>query len=488
MMKINDIAAILIWVFYGLVTGCCVFLVAMSAGVGLGYSFLPGFVAGMVILLLLGPIAFLLNKGAQKLLTAANVGRRQSFVMAECLLVIACLIGMTVLRILSVWNVEADPVFEMAKVTAEGFSPTVAHRGAELYLYLLHGAMLLVGNKASAAVVLQSLLLVCAALSLYLGIRRLSGPAVAFVSIAFLGFAPYMLEETKRLTPFLLFLIFYGAALYCIGAILHRMGAQRERRVYTLLYDLAAGLLTGFCFYLDVAGITLLIFLTGVICFGVRHSANEENGVLEFICCMGSAVLGYVGAHGIRSLGGGSLAASIYGQLELYLPGAFRIPVTTASGAAAWDIPVLVVLMALGVYGFWFSRKIRDKGMWLFAAVLLMGMQCFGINDTTYFDGYGLLYLFCAAMAGCSVGDFVLFKGENAEMEESNLTNLTNSTRMSDEMEMISLDINAASDASSDAANEIHYIENPLPLPKKKVHRVLDYDYEVADDDDFDIQ
>ncbi|MDE6014073.1 MAG: glycosyltransferase family 39 protein [Acetatifactor sp.] len=479
MMKINDIAAIVIWVFYGLVTGCCVFLVAMSAGVGLGHSFLPGFVVGMAILLLLGPFSFFLHKGAQKLFPAVDAGRRMQFMVAESLLLIACLAGMTVLRIMSVWNVETDPVFEMAKVTAEGFSPAVAHQGAELYLYLLHGAMLLVGNKASAAVFLQSLLAVCAAVSLYLGIRRLSGPVAALISIVFLGFAPYMLEETKRLTPLLLFLIFYGAALYCIGAIFHRMDdGQRGNRIYTLLYYLAAGLLTGFCFYLDVAGITLLIFLTGVICFGMRYSENGENGVLAFLCCLASAVLGYVGAHGIRSLGGGSLTASIYGQWELYLPGDFRIPATVASGGTSWDVPVLVILMAVGVYGFWFSRKIRDKGMWLFAAVLLMGMQCFGISNTTYFDGYGLLYLFCAAMAGCSVADLVVLKGENAEMEEMDMTGVP------DEMEMISVDTNS----STDAANEIHYIENPLPLPKKKAHRVLDYDYEVADDDDFDIQ
>ena len=45
--------------------------------------------------------------------------------------------------------------------------------------------------------------------------------------------------------------------------------------------------------------------------------------------------------------------------------------------------------------------------------------------------------------------------------------------------------------------NKIQFIENPLPLPKKHVPKVLDYklksdddgdfDYPVADDDDFDL-
>ncbi len=486
MMKINNIAAVLIWVFYGLVTGCFVFLVAMSAGTSLGFGFLPGFAAGMAVLLLLGPIALLLHKAVRSFFPAAADGRR--FAAAEILLLIACLAGMAVLRMMSVWNVEADPVFEMAKVTAGGFSPAAAHGGAEIYLYLLHGTMLLMGNKVSAVICLQSLLLILAALALYFGVRRLSGPVSALISILFLGFAPYMLEETKKLTPFLLFLIFYGAALYLIGSISDRERTWRENRLYTLLRYLAAGLLTGFCFYLDVAGITLFLILTVVICSDVRDSEYRPNGILAFLCCLAAAVCGYMGTHGIRSLGGGSLTASINGQLELYLPGNFQIPVTAASGAVFWDVPVLAVLMAIGVYGFWFSRRIRDKGMWLFAAVLLMGMQCFGICNTTYFDGYGLLYLFCAAMAGCSVSDLFVIKQEAAKINEPDVLGAP------DEMEMIMLDTPesnpnpSVTDYASDTANAIQFIENPLPLPKKKVHRVLDYDYEVADDDDFDIQ
>ena len=50
-------------------------------------------------------------------------------------------------------------------------------------------------------------------------------------------------------------------------------------------------------------------------------------------------------------------------------------------------------------------------------------------------------------------------------------------------------------ETSGDASNvrepegkkEIRFLENPLPLPRKHEKRVLDYDYQVADEDDFDI-
>jgi hypothetical protein len=34
---------------------------------------------------------------------------------------------------------------------------------------------------------------------------------------------------------------------------------------------------------------------------------------------------------------------------------------------------------------------------------------------------------------------------------------------------------------------QIKLLDNPLTLPKKKEHKTMDYDYEVSDDDDFDI-
>ncbi len=37
------------------------------------------------------------------------------------------------------------------------------------------------------------------------------------------------------------------------------------------------------------------------------------------------------------------------------------------------------------------------------------------------------------------------------------------------------------------AAAKAAPLYNPLPLPKKKEHKALDFDYEVSDDDDYDI-
>ena len=41
--------------------------------------------------------------------------------------------------------------------------------------------------------------------------------------------------------------------------------------------------------------------------------------------------------------------------------------------------------------------------------------------------------------------------------------------------------------AAGEQTPSVQYIDNPLPLPRKHVKKVLDFDYEVAEDDDFDI-
>ncbi len=516
-MRKNSIPAICIWVLYTLVTCTGFLLTTMLVSRTLGYGPVPGIVVGIMTLGLLGLLVYVVHGVAQKrhFRNFQTRNRRPGSVVGESLLLTGILIGMAVLRLAFPWNVEQDPGFELAKVTSGGFVPATTHGGAGLYLYLLHGAFLLLGNRALAAVLLQILLQVGAALSLYLGIRRFSGVVSALVVAAFFGFAPFMLAETCRLLPLSFFLIFYGLTVWGIAAIPDRMNApgKLSEKIAASLYYILVGLSVGFCCYLDVIGITLLIILTGVICCNEReytddvvdHMTSEEivspeaylealerengiwgSGIFVFVCCLFAAILGYIVPHAVRSIGGGSVIASVYGQLELYMPGSFRIPTTVAAGDLGWDVPFMVMLVSLGAFAFWHSGKIKDKAIWLLAAMLLALMQSMGMTCEEYSDGFAVLYLFCAAMAGCSVAD--LFTVQNTLSEAGGFENTDMGITG---LEITDMDAQrngfADSNEQGDAAPTINYIENPLPLPKKHKPRVLDYDYEVADDDDFDI-
>jgi hypothetical protein len=457
----------------------------MAVGVQLGLGFWPGIGGGVAVMVLscfmvlglYGPIRKLHPVGPDKSDRAKLI-----WLIVESLMFIACLVGMVALRLTEAWNVAQDPVFEAAQVTQEPFAPSAVHGGMRIYLYLLHGVLLLLGNKPAAAELLQLILLVCAALGLYFAVRRLSGSIAALLTVAFFGFSPYMLTASRKLSPVLLFVFVYSLAVWAIASASdspqEKDGAGKWLAL--ALRYLAAGLLVGFCCYLDMTGITLLFFVTGVVCF------EDSNPVAAFLCCILGAALGYAGFHAIHSLwSGGTFLASVCGQAELYLPGSFRIPVLVEDAGVLWDVAVLVIFLTIGIFSFWCSRKIRDRGMWLFAAILLMGMQCFGMTASEYFDGFALLFLMFAAMAGCSVE--ALFTPPVA-------------AETTEEMEIVDMDAHVdrethvdiglpgeSADAQGEETAAIHYIENPLPLPKKHERRVLDYDYEVAEDDDFDI-
>lgn len=500
-MKKSSIPTILIWVLYGLVSGICLFLLSMSVSAGLGLGAAAGLAAGLAVMFALGLLMRGLSRPVQRF--TVRVGNHRLIpVIVESILFLLCLVGMTAYRLWMPWQISGDTFFESAVVTGETFFPQTYHGGAKVYLWLLHGAMVLLGNRTFAAIVLQLLLLFGAVAVVYYGVKKLSGAVAAFVTIAFIGFAPFMIAQTERFTPFLVFLIFYGLGVGCIAALPDRMSGAAEGSgglTALLLQYFLTGIFIGICCYLDASGLTLLIPLTGVVCFGSNNDAPEEqvkvwgNGVTAFVCCLLTAAAAYVVSHVAFKAGGISLSQSVNGQMDLYLPGRFTLPVTVEMEAASWDIPLLVVLMAAGVFGFWYSRRIRDRGIWLFAAALLLLMQCLGMNSPENFNAWALLYLMCAIMAGCSVADLFAADRGAEETEGASQAFVMNDpeaakdgmpvdedeTKDGTSLEML--------DLQSGAAPAIHYIENPLPLPKKREHKVLDYDYEVADDDDFDI-
>ena len=46
----------------------------------------------------------------------------------------------------------------------------------------------------------------------------------------------------------------------------------------------------------------------------------------------------------------------------------------------------------------------------------------------------------------------------------------------------------SGTDSTKEEEKKVTLLDNPLPVPKKHVTSVMDYDYEVSDDDDYDIK
>ena len=131
--------------------------------------------------------------------------------------------------------------------------------------------------------------------------------------------------------------------------------------------------------------------------------------------------------------------------------------------------------------------------------VALGAMICYGMTGEEM-SGMSLWYLLVAIVAGAGVQAVLPYEKLQPEAviagdaEEIESRPERQKLKIQD-LETEKLPEEEAADTDNADNKEIQYIENPLPIPKKHVPKVLDYrlnseegdlDYPVSDDDDFD--
>ena len=110
--------------------------------------------------------------------------------------------------------------------------------------------------------------------------------------------------------------------------------------------------------------------------------------------------------------------------------------------------------------------------------------------------GFTLLYLLLAVAAGAGVQAILPYEMESLQEVKMMQPETVEAVFASDKAKKRRLNIQDLEyDDLPEETSTVQFIENPLPVPKKHVPKVLDYklgddvgdyDYPVADDDDFD--
>lgn len=509
-MNKSKIPEFLIWLLYACASGVCLLSVAMSISVKMGYTLVPGVIGAAVTAGLTGGVVYGLHRLAQNALLRKFITEKKTVcVLIESLIFVVMLVGMIVLRSSASWEIAGNVVYENAQVTNGEFYAAIDHGGYRVYLYLMNIALMLLGNRTFAAVVLQLILLASAASSVYLGVRKLVGPMAALVVMAFLGFMPYLVTETCSLTPFLVFVLCFGVALNFIGGIRDSMASCSNllEQIVAVLCYVAAGVFIGWCCYLDVTGIVLLVILTGEICFGdylkLRREEEWDGARDEYIRpgslkaferraseILSSPVVVFVGIVIVAFLAYRKVHGnfgSVSRQLALYSHGKWLSPMELGAGGEYFEGILLAVLILFGVFSFWCSKKMGNRIVWFFVTALLVAMQCSGVAAPQYFNGSAVLYIVCAVLAGCGLSDVMALKVEKVKVTEETDMAIIDMDAAEEPKEELSKEEKEITEETTVSAPAINFIENPLPLPKKHTRKVMDYDYEVAEDDDFDI-
>ena len=156
---------------------------------------------------------------------------------------------------------------------------------------------------------------------------------------------------------------------------------------------------------------------------------------------------------------------------------------------------IMVTILASGVFSYWCRLKCERQSVWL-ALVLVLGiLSGYGMLSEDM-PGFTLLYLLLAIVAGAGTHAILPYEMERLRDAGGMPSETVEAVPVGDKAKKRRLNIQDLEyEELPQETPKVQFIENPLPVPKKHVPKVLDYklgddvgdyDYPVADDDDFD--
>ncbi len=409
----------------------------------------------------------------------------------EGILFIAFITAGLILRIVNLnFAGESAAYYDVAKVTENGGILEVTHGATFCYVYLLRILFLIMGNKWIAGIWLQLVLQFAAAILLFVAVRKIAG---AVAGLVLLGMMMLLSTEVMRgltYSPQMFYLFVYAVAFFCAAFFLDRQAHGFRKRKNSIILLLFTGAFIGLVCYLDVAGLTLLL----PVLFAIHMKKERDNRrevVWSVLTVIILAVLFFIGFIWLDAfICEKSLLDILNAWLEI-----FRVK---ARDMWFWHdkdagIGIIVLgFMEFGALGFWLLRNYHRFSLWITMFLLLCVMGYFHIPVENIDIGMFLLIV-GSILGGIGIreclccGNDLYVKEADAEvgdMEETGIMEEVESMEKDLEME--------------ETARRVKYIDNPLPLPKKHVKKVLDYsvepqvefmhyDMEVAENDDFDI-
>lgn len=472
-----------IWFLYSALVCGGLFGMMVAFSRRLGQSQTMGVIVGAGWLFFCG----LLTVGIYKLVNRISSRKLKSpivAIVAESLgAVILVAVGLAI-RILCIGNIRPESAyFDMAQVSAEHGIPTLVHGAEHIYLQLLHLVYVVFGNRYVAGIWLQIVLQLLAGVFLYLAVRKMAGRVSPLVALGFFALSPLMINEALMLSPRMLFLVIFAFALYlCTKCICDRRGS---------IACMLAGAISAVVCYLDILGVLLLVFsVIGIVWTKNRADASVKRNIIAAIGCIISCVAVFLLMIAVDALASTKMLGSVLNAWwGLFAPSSFaplglvnRIPV-------AVEVLILVMLLTFGIFSFWTGRKTERQSIWTLTIIVLLLLVCFGMT-TEAISGVILLFVLVSALAGIGVtgvgaGEIISCSciwddgGLEAQLEA-----------MSQDIDEVLSDSEVPSvEEVQEEAPKVQLIENPLPLPKKHVKKIMDFDYELQDGmDDFDIE
>lgn len=520
----KGILSVVLWFIYAIAAGTGLVGATMVMLLPEGASRPIGLVIAGVWLAVTGLVVFLLHKCLRVKWAQSGEGSGQVKLIIEGLFVVALIaVGIT-LRVrevmLSDISGEAGNIwFDAVKVTENTRIPQVVHGAVYFYLQVLHGLLVFMGNKMTAALVLQIALQILSGIFLYFAVRKLTGTVAAVVALGYWMLCP-VLSGTVILGPEPLYQLLWMIGLcVCVEALDSFRGRGANPGIRSVGGFFLSGIAIGILGYLDVTGLLLLLVVFSVLFL-------ETKQQVKWMRRIGAGVLGLFGTAvaffvciALDAVGSGKQMENVLlAWWKVFSPGKFTwivlyeqptvYPYVPNKVIAVIIAAVMVTILASGAFSYWCRKEHERQSVWL-ALVLALGILsgCGMLSEDM--PGLTLLYLLLAVAAGAGVQAVLPYEmellqevkpvlSETIETVPVGATPKKRRLKVQDlETEDLPEEESAPVPEEIQKADRIQFIENPLPLPKKHVPKVLDYklngdddgdfDYPVADDDDFDL-
>ena len=385
--------------------------------------------------------------------------------------------------------------YDMAVIRESGSVTPLAYGAAHVYVLCLSAALSFLGNKLVSALAVQVFLQIVGLLLAYTVTRKAAGRLPACIVLIYLAFSAGYQTLIGLLGPECLFFDLYLIGMLILVSFVKAYCAERFSKITALLGAFGTGLAIGILIYLDLAAVTILLFVTAAAAGRKQRQEGKPgctspgmNGAVIFTTVL-SGGLGLFGLSGIVSLsrGGNPLAdLAAWADLQIGNTHAFGF----GSGFPYWldiyIIGILVIFAAFLVFEFFRSGKEQNYMLWLLVCIVTaptplasVGVQPFGIIS---------MYIW-AVLAGLGLQNCIF--GGSAKVMKAVIEEINSTVEQNEKEE-------GAPEKIPEQITKPRYIENPLPLPKKHVKKEMDYQYlveekdmkydvDVSETDDFDL-
>ena len=385
--------SIVINAIYVLVASALCIITIMDAAEGFGFSYFPGLIAFVSIivigLILRKFLSYTANSDKFKALT--EKGDLLGLIIFLILLVFS-----VIFRVASYsWNgLGGNAYFEIAKVTEQSMGHYV-HASDDWYLRGLHGIFFLFGNRVFIAAIFNCVLQMAAVALGFFAFRRMLGIVPALFFTAFWSITGFSVHEALTLNSRNLVFFLITLTLFVMSSCV----PASSGKFFSYLF---AGLLTAVSIYADIAGFVLIPFIVGILLNDLSKEDDNSLGLRlsKMFFTLVSVVFGVVllvfvdsfltSSNPFKTL---SSIAALYRPSDMFSMG-FSYMTSYA------EIIVMAVIVALGLFNAFFSDD-EPRLILLVSTLVILIINNFGM---TYLenDGRGIFFMFGALAAGIS--------------------------------------------------------------------------------------